>query len=99
MKIELLDQAEEDLLEGSAFYEQQQDGLGQYFLDSLFSEVDSLQLYNGLHADIFGYYRLLSKRFPYAIYYRVFGELIRVYAVLDCRQSPQNVRVRLHESD
>lgn len=98
MKIELLDQAEEDLLDGFAFYEHQQDGLGQYFLDSLFSDVDSLQLYNGLHAKIFGYYRLLSKRFPYAIYYRVFGELVRVYAVLDCRQSQQNVQMRLHAS-
>lgn len=99
MKIELLDQAEEDLLDGSAFYEYQQDGLGQYFLDSLFSDIDSLQLYNGLHERIFGYYRLLSKRFPYAIYYRVLGELIQVYAVLDCRQSPQNVQMRLPASN
>lgn len=99
MNIELLDQAEEDLLEGSAFYEHQQEGLGQYFLDSLFSDVDSLQLYRGLHVKIFGYYRLLSQRFPCAIYYRVLGELIRVYAVLDCRQSPQNVQMRLRASN
>jgi hypothetical protein len=36
MRIEILDEAEKDLLHGYAFYERQSQGLGQYFLDSLF---------------------------------------------------------------
>ena len=39
--------------------------------DSLFSDIDSLTLYGGVHPKIFGYYRMLSKRFPYAIYYKL----------------------------
>lgn len=35
---------------------------------SIFSDIDSLQLYAGIHLKAFGYFRLLSKRFPYAVY-------------------------------
>ena len=45
MKIEILESAERDLIEGFQFYEQQSTGLGNYFLDSLFSDIDSLLIY------------------------------------------------------
>jgi len=99
MNIEILEQATDDLLAGARFYEDQREGLGQYFLDSLFSDIDSLQLYGGLHAQVFGFYRLLSKRFPYAIYYRVQEPVVQVYAVLDCRRSPDATRTRLSLSN
>ena len=66
MKVEIIDEAEQDLVDGFWFYESQSGGLGDYFLDSLFSDIDSLQLYVGVHALHFGYHRLLSKRFPFA---------------------------------
>jgi hypothetical protein len=47
VKIEILDEAEADLIEGFQFYERQETGLGWYFLDSLFSDIDSLLLYAG----------------------------------------------------
>ena len=43
MKIEILDEAQQDLIDGFRFYESQSIGLGDYFLDSLFSDIDSLQ--------------------------------------------------------
>ena len=95
MKIEILDSAEEDLIDGFKFYENQSRGLGDYFLDALFSDIESLRVYAGIHALHFGYHRLLSKRFPFAIYYRLHNEIIRVYAVLDCRRSPAWTRNRL----
>jgi len=58
----------EDLSGGFCFYEKQQAGLGSYFLDSLYSDINSLLLYAGIHAGHFGKYRLLSERFPYAVY-------------------------------
>lgn len=88
MKIEILDIAMGDLRDGQRFYEQQQEGLGAYFLDSLFSDIDALLLYACIHQQFSGYHRALSKRFPYAIYYRVSGETIQVWRVLDCRQKP-----------
>ena len=95
MRIKLLDSAEKDLLDGFKFYERQSKGLGIYFLDSLFSDIESLHLYAGIHALHFGYHRLLSKRFPFAIYYRLQADIIRVYAILDCRQNPDGIRNRL----
>ncbi len=33
--------------------------------------------------------------FPYAIYYRIEGEEIHVWRVLDCRQNPASIAERL----
>ena len=95
MRVQILDEAQRDLVEGYRFYEGQGEELGDYFLDSLFSDIDSLQLYAGIHPVYFGYNRLLSKRFPFAVYYRVENETVRVYAVLDCRREPSWTRTRL----
>ena len=40
MRIELLDSAEKDLLDGFDFYERQSIGLGDYFIDTLFSDIE-----------------------------------------------------------
>ena len=96
MKIRLLSSAMEDLYEGRLFYEKQGEGLGEYFFNSLFSDVDSLTLYGGTHPMFFGYHRLLSKRFPYAIYYRVEEKsVVVVWRVLDLRRNPRKIRQSL----
>ena len=41
MKIKILSSALDDLSEGRSFYEKQGEGLGEYFFDSLFSDIDS----------------------------------------------------------
>ncbi len=96
MRIQILNSANQDLIEGFRFYEKQAEGLGVYFLDTLFSDIDSLIIYAGIHPLFFEkYHRLLSKRFPFAVYYRIEDDLILVYAVLDCRQNPAWVRKKL----
>jgi plasmid stabilization system protein ParE len=96
MKLRILDSALEDLDRGRAFYERQGEGLGAYFLDSLFSEIDSLILYAGIHRKVFGFHRLLARRFPYGVYYRL-GEdgVVVVWRVLDLRRSPSRIRKAL----
>jgi len=49
MKIRILSSAYNDLKAGRKFYEKQGEGLGEYFFDSLFSDIDSLMLYGGIH--------------------------------------------------
>ncbi len=95
MKVRILDEAKADLVVGFRFYEQQSPGLGDYFLDSLFADIDSLQVYGGIHERAFGYQRLLAKRFPFAVYYRVENNEVRVRAVLDCRRDPAWIYARL----
>ena len=95
MSLRLLASAFNDLVDGRDFYERQGAGLGDYFLDSLFSDIDSLALYAGTHRQVFGFHRMLSKRFPYALYYHFDGRDTLVYRVLDLRQNPQKTRAAL----
>ncbi|MFH1096663.1 MAG: type II toxin-antitoxin system RelE/ParE family toxin [Candidatus Desantisbacteria bacterium] len=97
MNIKILGSAYQDLMGGYWFYEKQKEGLGSYFLDSLFSDIDSLQIYAGIHPICFSqYHRLLSKRFPFAIYYCIDNNMVLVYAVFDCRQNPAWIKDRLN---
>ena len=95
MRIKILSIAEDDLAEGYRFYEAQAGGLGIYFLDTLYSDIDSLAYFAGMHHVVLGYHRLLSKRFPFAVYYRVSGNEVTVFAVLDCRRNPSWTREKL----
>jgi plasmid stabilization system protein ParE len=95
VRIEILPEARDDLLAGFRFYERQAPGLGKYFRDSLNGDIASLEIYGGIHAKVFGYHRSLSKRFPFAIYYRVEENVVRVRAILDCRRHPSWIRRKL----
>ena len=95
MKVQVLDEATADLADGFRFYERQADGLGDYFLDSLWSDIQSLRISGGIHAIHWGYHRLISRRFPYAVYYRIEDGVARVRAVLDCRRYPKWISDRL----
>ena len=87
--MEILDLAEADLQEGFVFYESQDSGVGDYFLNSVYSEIDSLVLYAGIHRVLFGYHCLLCERFPYAVYYTFVGNVVKVWRVLDLRRDPK----------
>ena len=95
MTIEILDGAQEDLTQGFHFYESREPGLGSYFIDCLFSDIDSLLVCAGIHQILYAYHRCLSKRFPFAIYYSIEKQLVLVHAVLDCRRNPAWIRKRL----
>lgn len=95
MIVDISSDAEEDLIEGFWFYERQSPGLGDYFRSCLIADIESLAYYGGIHAIEFSFYRALSKRFPFCIYYQVDGELVTVVAVLDARRDPLWVRRRL----
>ncbi len=98
MKVRILTSAINDLVAGREFDERQGQRVGAYFFDSLFSEVDSLSLYGGVHRKTQGFYRLLARRFPYAIYYKMDSHGVVVYRVLDCRQDPAKIHRELKSS-
>ena len=79
MHIELHRLAKEDLLAGYHLYERQAADLGIYFLDSLYTDLDSLGIYASIHRKVCGYHRLLAKTFPYAIYYRMERDRVLVF--------------------
>lgn len=79
-----------DLEAGRIFYEKQAPKLGDYFFDALVTDIESLQFYAGIHMQEYGFYKTLSKRFPYAIYYDILNDIARVVAVLDQRKNPMH---------
>ena len=96
MKIEILDQAEDDLIEGFHFYEAQRPGLGSYFW-SIFTKISILSV---LMAESIG--RLTKtitvfwpRRFPFAVFYKLVEGTVVIHAVVDCRRDPAWVRKRL----
>ena len=96
MRIEILDEAKRDLIEAFYFYEKQASGLGAYFLTSLYSDIDSLKSYAGIHNRPYqNYFRLLARRFPFAIFYKIAENTVFIHAILDCRRSPAWIRQRL----
>jgi len=98
MRIEILSGASEDLLEGYRFYERQAPGLGAYFRDSLYSDIDLLLVNAGIHRIVYRKHRALSRRFPYAIYYSIEADVVLVSAILDCRRSISWTRRRLRRT-
>jgi hypothetical protein len=95
MTVVVLEDAAADLEEGRTFYECREAGVGDYFIDSLLSDLDSLVLYAGIHGRHFGFYRMLSRRFPFGVYYDIVGDAVCVYAILDMRREPLWVRAEL----
>jgi hypothetical protein len=91
----VLEEAAGDMEAGRRFYEEREAGIGRYFLDCLFADLESLRLYAGIHSTHLGFHRLLSRRFPFAIYYDVTDELVRVAAILDMRRDPAWIRKEL----
>ena len=79
MTVVILEDAAEDLESGAQFYESCATGVGDYFLDSILPDLDSLILFAGVHPIYFGFHRMLSKRFPFGIYYELEESVVYVF--------------------
>ena len=92
-----LKQVAEDLEEGRLFYDRKEPGIGDYFFDSLISDIESLRLCAGIHSKQYSLHRMLSKRFPFAVYYEIKEDIAIVVAVLDMRREPAWIRGKLEK--
>lgn len=96
MRIEILDLAKADLLEGFNFYEDKEPGLGDYFLTHIFSDIERLKISAGIHRKACGsFHRALSNKFPVAIYYSVAENAVWIRAIIDCRRRPSWIQAHL----
>ncbi|MEA1926743.1 MAG: type II toxin-antitoxin system RelE/ParE family toxin [Candidatus Auribacterota bacterium] len=98
MKIRLLfvlKEVSEDLEDGKKFYDEREPGIGDYFFNCILSDIESLKIYGGIHPRYYGFYRMLSNRFPFAIYYSLVKDIVIVAAVLDMRREPAWIHQKL----
>lgn len=91
-EVRVLEEAVIDLEQGKQFYDNQEIGVGNYFWDSLIADIESLQIYAGVHIKQFSLHRMYAKRFPYAIYYYTENAVAFVVAVLPMRRKPELIR-------
>lgn len=96
MKVQVLPSARRDLLDGYEFYRHEREDVARHFLSSVSADITSLEVYGGIHPTIDDDMHMMpARRFPFAIYYRVQGGAVTIYAVLDCRRNPEWIRRRL----
>ncbi|MCX6856461.1 MAG: type II toxin-antitoxin system RelE/ParE family toxin [Verrucomicrobia bacterium] len=95
MVVEIEDSAERDLIDIYWFYEDQELGAGGYFLAVIRPEIMGLAVSGGVHRKRHGFYFCPSPRFPHGFYYLVNQDIVKVYAVLDCRRNPRWIRHQL----
>jgi hypothetical protein len=94
-EVRLLAEAVDDLAQGRSFYDAQQPGVGDYFVESVLGDLAVLRLHAGIHRRVYGFHRLLCLRFPFAAYYDISAVGVRVAAVLDMRRNPTWIRESL----
>jgi hypothetical protein len=54
----------------------------------MFSDIGSLIIFAGIHRKQLGLYKMLARRFPYALYYDIIEDVAYVVAVLPMRRDP-----------
>jgi plasmid stabilization system protein ParE len=88
-------EAEEDLAEAKAWYERQRPGLGDEFLECVEEVLDRIpQFPEAGRPMLRGVRRLLVRRFPYAVFYRVEDDQVAVLAVYHTRRDPRGWQAR-----
>jgi hypothetical protein len=98
IRVRVSEDALQDLNDGCLFYEAQEPGLGDYFAACLRADVEGLKVSAGVHRVVYlDYHRLLSRVFPYGIFYTVQDECAVVWAVVDLRRDPAWIREKLRE--
>ncbi len=96
IQVKISEGALQDLNDGFLFYEAQERGLGDYFAACLRADIEGLRVYGGIHRVVYrDYHRLLSRVFPYGVFYTMHGDDVVVWAVVDLRRDPEWIRRKL----
>ena len=95
MRIELHPEAEAEILDAAGWCEDRHDGLGDQFLEAVSRAFDVLaespkvwRLWPDAPDMLPPIRRMMLLRFPYAVAYRVFGDVVRVLAVAHASRKP-----------
>ena len=94
-EVRLRSEAEQDLSDAAAWYEEQRQGLGHEFLDEILTMLSIIAetplLYPNIHRNT---RRAIIHRFPFCIYYRLKDTTIVVVAVMHGSRNPHRWKNR-----
>jgi plasmid stabilization system protein ParE len=97
VKLEILDEAEEDIDSAYSFFSNLASDYANHFQSCLSEDLEKLQTNYGWHSEHHGCHRALSKKFQTSIYYLVRTDHLLIVAILDQRFSPSHIRNILNE--
>ena len=83
--IEISPEAGAEITNAKNWYEEQQVGLGESFVETLREHINLLKTNNPEHKIVFDdLRRVLVKRFPYVVYYKRYEQtkIVKIFAVL-----------------
>lgn len=96
LEVTLSEDAEKDISEAYAWYEERRIGLGEDFLSCLDASLQGIKRMPEMHPIVYqSFRRALIRRFPYASFYEIEGERITVSGVFHTARDPQKWRQRL----
>lgn len=100
MTFEFTIKARQDILEAYLWYEQQRVGLGDEFILCLDDAQGKIIRFPQSAPKAYShYYRYLLRRFPYALYYRLFNARIIVVGIFHFKRNPLMIRERLFRNN
>ena len=95
LEVRLRPEAEQDLTDAAAWYEEQRQGLGHEFLDEVLTMLSSIAetplMYPNVHRNT---RRAVIHRFPFSVYFRVESATIVVVAIMHGSRNPQRWKSR-----
>jgi plasmid stabilization system protein ParE len=95
-KLVIAPEAERDLDEGYAWYEERRAGLGEEFLSCIDARIQTIIRSPESCATVHeSYRRALVRRFPYSIFYEYEENVVTVYCVFHNSRDPDKWRSRL----
>lgn len=95
--ISFLPEVEEDAINGFRWYEEKAIGLGEEFLRLFYAIAGEINRNSLIYQTVYkDFRRCLLRRFPYAVYYKVEGQEIIVYALFHCARNPTVIKRNLN---
>ena len=95
LEIRLRPEAEQDLADAAAWYEEQRPGLGHEFLDEVEATLSSITeaplMFPSVHRNT---RRAVIHRFPFGVYFRADGPSIIVIAIMHGSRNPRRWKSR-----
>jgi plasmid stabilization system protein ParE len=91
----LTELAQDDIESSREFYENQSLHLGTYFYDSLLADLEHCDFMQGFTKGIMAFFRMITRRFPYALYYDIEDQWVVVHAILHTRTDMHYIEKRL----
>lgn len=88
--VNIKEQANNEIVQAYSYYESQQLGLGEYFLNDFSNTINAIKLSPNRFVKFHQYRQVRFSVFPFVIVYEIDKKELLIYAVFETHQHPIN---------